>query len=184
MKTIEGEVVDPKERILPDEYDLIQRVKDLWANNNDDLTIRSILGLSMSKWRDLMKQIKELDELVRDNGIAYQKFIAKSQKRAKDLEELRLYATSNGEINSAIKCFQLESDIDKQAIEMGQKLGVLAGEVVRIEKYVKNENSVEVLFQAIPEDKRLSAEEDLKLLTQQLLSSGVELNGSSEPTGN
>jgi hypothetical protein len=182
MKIIQGEVLDPSQNVYPEDYDLICRVRDLWANNVDDMTIRGLLSLSMTKWRSLMKCIKELEEVAKDNGIAYQKFMAKSQKRAKDLEELRLYATSNGEINSAIKCFQLESDIDKQAIEIGQKLGVLAGEVVRIEKYVKNENSVEVLFQGISEDKRISAEEDLKILTQQLLSCGVELNGSTEPT--
>jgi hypothetical protein len=128
----------------------------------------------MTRWKEIMKLIKELDALGRDNHVAFLKYSAKSQKRSKEIEELRQYATSNGEISAAVNMFKLEADIDKQLIDVGQKLGVLSGEVIRIENYVKNENSIEILFSEMPEEIRLNAENDLKLLAQKMIAAGVE----------
>lgn len=174
QKLIQGEVIGAEKQVLPEEYENIQRVKDLWANGVEDLTIRGLLGMSMTAWRELLKLMKELDNASCDNHVAYLKYQAKNHKRSQELDDLRLFAQSTGEINSAIKAFQLASDLDKQNIEIGQKLGVLAGEVLRIEKFVKSENSVEVLFASIPEEKRIEAEEELMQLTRQMLIAGVE----------
>lgn len=169
------------------DFALIQRIRDLWANNNDDLTVRVILDISSEKWKYLMKKLKEITQVDQDNHIAYQRYLAKQGRRSKELEELRTYATSLSEIGNAVKCFTLENQIDHEILSIGQKLGVLEGEVIRIEKTVKKENSVEVLFQNLEIDKKKEAERELKDLTQALMNDGIVIDGEfieTEDQGN
>ncbi len=162
-----------QEEIFPPEYELIKKIIDLWANKNSDMVIRDLLSITKTHWNYLMKLIKEMGDTTGDNRLQYEKYIAKQNKRSKELEDLRLYAQATNDLNTAIKCFQLESDIDKSHIEIGQKLGVLEGEVIKVEKTVKNTNSIEVLFENVPELERESAKNDMLLLVQEIMSEGI-----------
>lgn len=171
-----------KPKISDEDNILLGRIRDLWANGVSDYDIRNVLGISSSKWTALMKKLKESTAMDHDNHIAYQRHIAKISKRSKDLETIRNHAMSLSEIGNAVKCMILENQIDNETLLLGQKLGVLENEVIRIEKTVKNENSVEILFKELPATKKIEAENDLKELTRLVLSEGIVLSGNAENT--
>lgn len=156
----------------------------MWAKNVPDDEIRDILHLRPEEWRHLMKVMKEMDETEGDNHIAFAKFKAKTMKRAKELERMRLYAEGNEELPTAVKCFQLEAEGDRSLIEMGQKLGVLKGEVVETTINVKKDIRLSALFAHLTVEEASAAEADMRKLTQALLAEGISLNDTGTGSGN
>lgn len=171
------------QNVLPEEYKVIQRVRDLWANHINDDEIRELLQLNTQQWEALMRMMKEINFTEGDNHIAFEKFRAKQQKRSKELERLRIYAEGQDELGTAVKCFQLEADIDKSLIDVGVKLSVLKGEVIQVDVNTKTDVRLQHVFADLTPQIKEEAKNDLNDLAQMLLAEGIKLteNGESEP---
>lgn len=156
----------------PEDYQIILKIVDLWGNNCSDMEIRETLSIPHDRWEDILKKIKKYGLSVADNRIAYERFLARQYKRSKELEVLRNYAISNDELGTAVKCFQLESDIDRSVIEMGQKLRVLEGEVIKIEKTVTH-TSLDKLFATVPPELQGQAVDEMKELAKEIVQNGL-----------
>src|SRR5579872_1818231 len=156
--------------VLPDEYKIIDRIRDMWANNCPDTDIRRVLNLSKARWKELLTLIKSTEDETADNRIAYEKYKAKSRRRSKELEELKNYAIATDQLTTAMKCMQLDSDNDRADVEVAQKLSVLQGEVLRVEGTVSHDVKIAALFAHLTPEIKEQAEEEMKLLTQTLLS--------------
>jgi oligoendopeptidase F len=176
------EILAPVNDALPSEYKLIERIRDLWANNCSDSEIRDLLKIDKEQWNALMGLLKELNDTVGDNRIAFEKYLAKQLKRGKELEQLRNYATATEQLNTSIKCFQLEADIDRSLVEMAQRLGVLKGEVIEIKGKVDHNIRLAAILSEVPVELQESARNDLKELTQALIAEGIILNDNAGPS--
>lgn len=167
--------------VLPEEYKLLRRIRDMWAKDVPDADIREVLSITLEEYRRLMRIMKELAEVDGDNHIALEKYKAKQAKRKKDLEMLRNYAESQDNLGTAVKCIQLESDIDRSLIEYGQKLGVLKGEVVVATTTIQNNVQLNAIFAHLDVDKQKAAQHDLNDMVQALLAEGISLDDAVKP---
>lgn len=158
---------------LPVEYKILLRIRDLWANNVEDSDIRNILHLSEQEWNDLMTLLKTLTYTDGDNVIQYQKFKAKADRRNKELEALRLIAEGDEEIGNAIKCHQLEAEQDRAIVDIAVKLGVLKGDVIRVEAHMEHDVRLAALLSNVPTDKQTEATHELTELAKLLTEEGV-----------
>lgn len=160
---------------LPEEYKVIMRIRDLWSNHVSDDEIRELLQISTNQWELLMRTMKEISFTEGDNRIAFEKYLARQQKRTQELKRLRIYAEGQEELGTAVKCFQLESDIDKSVIEMGLKLSVLKGEIIQTEVNVKHDVRLAAIFANLSPEQASAAQAELNSLTQELLAEGIKL---------
>jgi hypothetical protein len=152
----------------------LQRIRDLWANRVQDDEIRDVLGMDMTEWKRLMTVLKE--NALPDNHIEYEKFLAKTSKRQKELERVRNTAEAVEELSTAVKCFQLEHDMDKSLLEIGQKLNVLKPEIIKVEGEVQHDVRLAALFANLSPDKQPEATDALKELVQDLVTEGFIIN--------
>jgi hypothetical protein len=159
---------------LPEEYKLIERIRDMWSNNCTDVEIRDVLNISKDRWEELLIIIKATETTTGDNRIAYEKFLAKQRKRHKQLDELANYSIATDQLPTAVKCFQMQSEMDRSDIEMGQKLSILTGETIHVKgELTHTDVHIQALFAHLAPDLKEQAEQDMKLLTQALVSEGI-----------
>lgn len=167
---------------LPEEYKLINRIRDMWSNNCTDVEIRHVLNLSKAHWENLLTLIKANESTTGDNRIAYEKYLSKQRKRHKQLDEIGNYSLANEEIGNAIKCFQLQSEMDRADLDVGQKLGILQGETIHVKGEMTHDVQIQALFAHLTPVEREQAENDMKLLTQALVAEGLIIDGQrTEP---
>jgi len=159
MEALEGELVkvySPGE-MLPVEYKTVLKIRDLWANGLTDDEVRDLLSITKTNWDLLMQVVVDLATGDRDNTLQYEKFKVKTAKRGRELEGLRLLAEGREEIGNAIKCHQIGAEMDKSLVEVGQKLGVLKGEVIKIQGEVKHSVELAAIFAHLTPDKQKEA---------------------------
>lgn len=177
------ELSAPSVGVLPNEYKLIRRIREMWAKDVPTPEIREVLNIHAEEWKNLMRIMKELDESESDNYVSLEKYKAKQIKRKKELEQLRNYAESQDNLGTAVKCIQLESDIDKSFIELGQKLNVLKGEVVETNININTNLQLNAIFAHLEIDKQREAQDELNNMVQMLLAEGITLDVDSGKTG-
>ena len=169
--------------ILPEEYKVIRRIRELWAKDVPDPDVRELLGLTTEDWTKFIRLMKELGESDTDNHVAYEKYKAKQIKRKEDLKHLRNYAESQDELGTAIKCIQLESEIDRSFIDYGQKLNVLKGEVIGANINIQTNLQLNAIFAHLEPEKQKAAQEELNEMVQMLLAEGVTFDGNAGKEG-
>lgn len=164
--------------VLPAEFAKIRKIRDLWGNHLSDDDIRNVLNISMDEWRHLILVMKE--HLMPDNFLEYQKFTERSRKRAKHLELIRNTAEADGEVATAAKCIQIEAEIDRSTIEVGQKLGVISPETLKVEGELKHNVQLAGLFAHLTVEKQAEAEDEITKLAQDLITNGFILNDTNK----
>jgi hypothetical protein len=169
-------------QVLPEEYKIIDRIRDMWANQCTDIEIRSVLHLSKDKWKELLSLIKMQEDETCDNRIAYEKYKAKSRRRSKELEELKNFAIATDQLATAMKCMQLDSEQDRADVEVAQKLGVLQGEVIHVKGDMSHDVRMAALFANLTPDLKSEAEADIKQLVQAIVAEGMAVNESGKGT--
>lgn len=175
------EEITANPNILPVEFDLIRRVRDLWCNNVSDDDIRNVLGITLEEWKHLIAVMKE--HSLPDNFLEYQKYVARTLKRARDLTGIRNHAESMEEMGTAVKCVQLEAEMDTKMIEVGQKLGVLKPEIIEVKGDIHHNHAMVGLFAHLSADKQQEATNDIKNLAQELITNGFLLNDTGKREG-
>lgn len=169
-----AEIPENTSSLVSADFETIRRIRDLWANHDTDEEIRDVLSISKDEWKRLMTVMKE--HSLPDNFVEYQKYVARTLKRVKDLERLRNTAEAYDEFNAATKCFQLEADMDKALLEMGQKLGVLKPELIQVQGEVKHNVKMAGLFGHLDLDNQEQAKQEAKNLVHELITGGFIVN--------
>lgn len=154
---------------------MLRRIRDMWANRLDDDEIQDVLSINKTEWRRLMTILKE--NALPDNHIEFEKFVARVQRRSRDLERVRNHAEAVEELSTAVKCLQLENDMDRAMLEFGQKLGIYRPEVIRVEGEMQHNVKLAAIFAHLPDDAKKAAEQDMKDIVQSLITEGVTING-------
>lgn len=149
----------------------LRRIRDMWANRCTDDEIQDVLAIDKNEWKRLMVVLKE--NALPDNHIEFEKFTARLERRAKELERIRNHAEAIEELGTAVKCVQLENEMDRAVLEFGQKLGVLKPEIIKVQGQVQHDVRLAALFATVPDDLKAQAEADLKELTQELITEGL-----------
>lgn len=164
--------------VLPAEFEKIRRIRDLWSNHLSDDDIRNTLGISLDEWKRLIIVMKE--HLQPDNFVEFLRFSERSRKRAKHLELIRNTAEAEGEVATAAKCIQIEAEIDRSNIEVGQKLGVISAQTIEIKGELKHNVALSALFAHLAPEVREETEDEIAKLAQDLIMSGFLLNDTIE----
>jgi hypothetical protein len=159
----------------------LRRIRDMWANRLPDDEIQDVLGINKTEWKRLMTVLKQ--NALPDNHIEFEKFVARVERRSKDLERVRNHAEAVEELGTAVKCVQLENDMDRALLEFGQKLGILRPEVIKVEGQVQHDVRLQALFAHLPEEAKKAAEADMKELVQSLITEGVTINADDPGKG-
>ena len=165
--------------VLPAEFEKIRRIRDLWSNHLSDDDIRNVLNIGLDEWQRLVALMKI--HLQPDNFVEFLRFSERSRKRSKHLELSRNTAEAEGEVATAAKCIQIEAEIDRSNIEVGQKLGVISPEVLEIKGELKHNVALATLFAHLTPQMREETEDEIAKLAQDLITSGFLLNDSSKP---
>lgn len=173
------EELNSKTSVLPAEFEKIRRIRDLWGNHLSDDDIRNVLNITLDEWQrltDIMKQ-----HLKPDNFVEFLKYSERSRKRAKHLELIRNTAEAEGEVATAAKCIQIEAEIDRSNIEVGQKLGVISPEKIEIKGELQHNVKLAALFAHLTPEVRDETEDEIAKLAQDLITSGFLLNDTTKP---
>lgn len=159
----------------PETKSTLKKIRELWGKHLRDDEIRDVLNLTDAQWEFYTDLIRVESQKESDNTLSFEKYIAKVFHRADELQTLRVYAEATNELKTVIKCHELESKLDRELVEIGQKLGVLKPQVISIQKNVKHEHEIRIqaLFANLDENAREQAKKDFAELHRMMITDGV-----------